>query len=96
MTLEELIEDVLDAYTIDQIKLSPHSYIHQIADDCVPVYNGDRIREWLSLPVESQDVWQDNGHDDGATIVDLMAIDLYYYYFELASLAIDRIMKEGN
>jgi hypothetical protein len=70
--------------------------VHEIADSNCPIYYSEIIAEWQQLPSEYSDTWRDHGHEvtPETTITNLMAIDLYYYYLELANKAFAEISVE--
>jgi hypothetical protein len=55
-------------------------YLGELADSEIPAYTNEIIREWIELPSEFSDRWQELGIASGDTIDRLMAIDLYLYY----------------
>lgn len=60
--------------------------VAEISEDFAPVYNGNIIREWVELPAEYSDRWKEYGYDANRNeggIVQLMAIDLVFYYLEI-------------
>lgn len=53
--------------------------IHELADQAVPIYNSDIIREW-SERSECWDRWADEIGDSDGTIIEQMSRDLYLAY----------------
>lgn len=56
------------------------------ADSYLPVYNSDIIRDWVELPGEDSDRWKEYGYDANRNeggIVELMKLDLWFYYHDL-------------
>jgi hypothetical protein len=68
----------------------------EFADSLTPVYYSEIIGEWSGLPMEKSDTWREHGHEITieSTIINLMAIDLFYYYLELVNKAFDEIKSE--
>lgn len=88
--------------TIDEIK----AYIKEdwlgfnedstisLADELIPVYYNEIIQEWLNLPMDSQDTWQDTEITEDTAITQLMAIDLFNYYLSTVEVAYQQLKEE--
>jgi hypothetical protein len=72
----------------------PEDRLNEMADSAVPVYTNEIISEWVDLPFDSRDRWQDFGADSNATITHLMALDLLVYYQELFSQTYFELTKD--
>jgi hypothetical protein len=96
-TLEEIKNIIRER--LDEIAVSnePEENLPYLADEQVPIYYSDTIKEWLELPNEYMDRWKDYGYDanknDGG-ILSLMNIDLNFYYLEMFDIAWEEIQKE--
>jgi hypothetical protein len=56
--------------------------LHQLADDLVPIYYSDLVQEWIELPIDHRDTWEPDQALGQTSITNLMAIDLYNYYYK--------------
>lgn len=90
-TYNEIKQELLNEY-----EHATEDTCHEIADSNTPVYYSDIISEWQALPSEYSDTWREHGHETTpeTTITQLMAVDLYYYYHELAYRAYQEIQDE--
>jgi hypothetical protein len=68
--------------------------VYQLADDLVPVYYDQIIEEWLQLPMDHQDTWQDTEVSEDTAITQLMAIDLFNYYLKAVEQAYYDLKRE--
>lgn len=93
ITYEEIKENLLNDYDKENLT---EDVIHEVADNCCPVYYSDIISEWQALPSENSDTWQDYPITRDTTITSLMAVDLYEYYYQLADKAYREITEEDN
>lgn len=62
--------------------------VAEIAEGFAPVYNGEIISEWTHLPADYSDRWKEYGYDANRNeggIIQLMAIDLAFYYLEIGA-----------
>jgi hypothetical protein len=96
-TKEEIKKELLD--NIEQLKDNPHAedLVADFADGYVPIYNNRIIEEWVALPMEDSDQWKEYGYDtqrNGGGIIDLMQVDLIFYYLQLANEAWEEIKTE--
>ena len=96
-TKEEIKKELLD--NIEQLKDNPYAddVVAEFADGYVPVYNNQIIQQWVALPMEDSDQWKEYGYDterNEGGIIQLMAIDLVFYYLMLATEAWDEIKTE--
>lgn len=71
------VEDELEQLTESPY---PEDLLYQFADSEVPIYYGDIVKEWLELPFDDTDRWQELGANADTTIYKLMQIDLLLYY----------------
>lgn len=77
--------DILD--NREQFESDPNRAINEMADALCPIYTADIIAEWTELPSEHSDRWTELASGAEQTITQLMATDLYLYYFDLVSRA---------
>lgn len=67
------------------------------ADGFVPVYYSDILKDWTEMPSEYADQWKEYGYDtqrnDGG-IMNLMQIDLVFYYLQLTQEVWEEIQNE--
>lgn len=71
--------------------------VSQISECFAPVYNSDIIREWTELPMDYSDRWKEYGYDANRNeggIIQLMAIDLVFYYLEIGQEAWAEVQVE--
>ena len=68
--------------------------VYQLADSLVPVYYDQIIQEWLQLPMDHQDSWQDTEVSADTAITQLMAIDLFNYYLKAVDLLYYQLKEE--
>jgi hypothetical protein len=60
--------------------------VAEIAEGFAPVYNSDILKEWTELESDYCDRWKEYGYDANRNeggILQLMAIDLVFYYLEI-------------
>jgi hypothetical protein len=101
---EEVKNQLLEE--IEQLKTAtyPDDLVAEIAEAMVPVYYREILIEWLELETEHQDQWKEYGFDtqkNEGGILDLMLIDLSFYYLHTAQDAWIEIknelqLQEGN
>lgn len=96
-TRQELKQEILD--NIGQFTGNPYAedLLHEFADSVTPIYDFDVIGEWVTLPNEYCDTWQDTGITGG--IAKLMQVDLYNYYWQQLHdvwLEIKEELEEGE
>lgn len=97
-TREEIKKELLE--NREQIEQSsyPEDLIAEYADGFVPIYNHEIIKDWTELPAELSDRWKEYGYDtqkNEGGIIQLMQVDLCFYYLELAQEIWEEIKKEG-
>lgn len=71
--------------------------VAEISEGFAPVYNANIIREWTELPMEYSDRWKEYGYDANRNeggIIQLMAIDLVFYYLEIGQEAWAELLVE--
>lgn len=77
--------DILD--NREQFEQDAQRAINEMADSLCPIYTADIIAEWTELPSEHSDRWTELSAGAEQTITQLMATDLYLYYFDLVERA---------
>lgn len=84
-TYAEIKDRINESLAELQNHLYPEDVIAEIADSEIPVYNNEVIAEWIELPMDRTDQWQEFGydtqHNDGG-ILELMRVDLAIYYVQ--------------
>lgn len=85
-TIREYIKEDWLGFTEDSV--------YQLADSLVPVYYDQIIQEWLQLPMDHQDSWQDTEVSADTAITQLMAIDLFNYYLKAVDLLYYQLKEE--
>lgn len=84
--------DILDSW--EMLDGASESFIdenlNQWADNAIPIYNNDIMKDWAEMPSEFDDSWQEFGAQADSTIISLMQIDLWHYYQD----AYQRIYQE--
>lgn len=101
---EEIKNQLLEE--IEQLKTAtyPDDLVAEIAEAMVPIYYSEILKEWLDLETMDRDQWKEYGYDtqrNPGGILDLMQIDLVFYYINTAQLAWIEIknelqLQEGN
>jgi hypothetical protein len=96
-TREEVKKYLLDE--IDQLKEAtyPEDMVAEIADSLIPIYYSEIIKEWIRLDSEFMDRWKEYGYDtqkNEGGILQLMQVDLSFYYIETALSVWEEIKKE--
>ena len=81
-TYDQIKAEILD--NLEQLKETPYpeDLLLELADSNTPVYYGEIISEWQSMPSEYDDRWQETEVGPGLMIMQLMQIDLALYYQE--------------
>jgi len=84
-TRETINEELLD--NAEQIReRGGEDGLSEWVDGYCPVYYSDTIQDWREMPNEYCDRWKELGYDanrnDGG-ILQLMAVDVWFYYDEL-------------
>ncbi len=69
----------------------------EYADTSLPVYNGDIISEWQLMPIayDGRGI-EEFGLPAEPTVYSLMLGDLYAYYYDLLTIALDELESETN
>lgn len=81
-------EDIKEGLAPFQGNDYPEDDLHQYADGLVPIYYSEIVQEWTDLDAEYKDQWHELGEaGPDSTIYSLMGIDLYLYYYDLATRA---------
>lgn len=100
---KDIKEDILDSWEF--LKDGNDDFINQNltqwANQAVPVYTNDIIKDWTEMPTEFDDAWQEFGHyswlsekhKKARTIVELMTIDLTLYYEAAYRRVYEQIVK---
>ena len=71
-------------------------FIVGFAETEIPIYYNEIIDQWIELPEEYRDTWQDYGTSDNTKIYDLMSRDLFNYYTDRTSELLDLIRRQTN
>lgn len=93
-TYAEIKKDLLDNWETITDSTWPEDYLDEFADGYIPVYTNEIIKDWQEMPSEFDNFWQDYGITKDTTIPDLMKIDLFNYYRNLAQTAYNEILTE--
>jgi hypothetical protein len=93
-TNQELKQEILD--NIEQFTGNPYAedLLNQFADSVTPIYYSDIIKEWMELPSDHCDTWQDMEIMPNTGISQLMQYDLYNYYLAQLSTVWEEIKEE--
>jgi hypothetical protein len=86
--------ETIKGYIKEDWKTFTEDSVYQLADDLVPVYYDQIIEEWLQLPMDHQDSWQDTEVSADTAITQLMAIDLFNYYLKAVDLLYYQLKEE--
>ena len=97
-TREEIKKELLD--NREQIEQSayPEDLLDEYADGFIPVYNHEIIKDWIEMGSEYCDRWKEEGYDtqrNEGGIIQLMAVDLAFYYLEITREIWEEIQKES-
>ena len=89
--MKEEITTALSYSTLEEIE----DRSGELIDSYIPVYNNRIIEEWQAMPSEydnrgAEELGAQQGHD----IISLMTLDLYLYYSDLFSEAMEEIKQE--
>ena len=68
----------------------------EFADGFVPVYYNEIIKDWVEMPSDWNDSWQDHGVSQEEGILKLMAADLFFYYLDTTNRAWQEILEEAE
>lgn len=74
----------------------PTDLLSEYADSACPIYTSEIIAEWVAMPSEFNDAWQDYGDSGDKGITDLMQVDLYNYYSHLYNTAYNQLADEKD
>lgn len=98
LTTKKVIKEmILSEYEINEPFHFIDDTLNEIADSLVPVYNSEVISEWVELPNEFTDTWQEHGFtSEKQTIVSLMTMDLWAYYNTLVRQVWDELQEKGD
>lgn len=85
---EEILSALKSGEVLDQIKDRSGEFV----DGWLPIYNNEIIQEWQAMPSEYDNRGaQELGADSSLGIVGLMNLDLYLWYSDLFSEAIEEV-----
>ena len=70
--------------------------IQEIGDGFTPIYYADIIKDWQAMPSEYGDAWQELGELEHKGIMELMQIDLEFYYQAMTNNAYTELMEEAE
>jgi len=89
--MKEEIATALSYSTLEEIE----DRSGELIDSYIPVYNNRIIEEWQAMPSEydnrgAEELGAQQGHD----IISLMTLDLYLYYSDLFSEAMEEVKEE--
>lgn len=89
--VEEIRTDLTNGEELDEIK----DRSGEIVDGYLPVYYNRIVEEWKEMPAEYNDRgWAELGGGGEFTIYTLMTLDLYLYYTDLFTEAVEEV--EGS
>ena len=71
----------------------PEDQAGEYADSAVPIYYYQIIQDWNSLDSEDQNRFSEMTDELPDRIEDLMKLDLYLYYFNAYSMAINELLE---
>lgn len=95
-TLDEIIKELKTSIAYGEELQSIRDNQGQWVDGYLPIYNNQIIDEWKEMPNEYDNRGaQELGHMEEVTIIGLMSLDLYLYYSDLVSQALDAIESEA-
>ncbi len=90
--MKEEIREGLKYSTLEEIE----DRAGEIIDSHLPIYNNQIVEEWQTMPSEYDNRGAvELGHlDQEINIINLMTLDLYLYYSDLFSKAMEEIKQE--
>ena len=93
-TYEEILRQVRES--ADELREAryPEDLIREAADSECPIYNNEILAQWYDLDPEYWDMWQEVGANKDSTILQLMMVDLYFYYDAMFSKAWAEVQEE--
>jgi hypothetical protein len=96
-TLTEIIEELRTAIANGEELEDLRDNSHEWVDGYLPIYYNRIVEEWQEMPSE----YNDRGHTElgmgeEINIYNLMSLDLYMYYSDLVSEALDELEKEAE
>jgi hypothetical protein len=71
----------------------PDDELTELVDSDLPIYNSEIVYQWSKLPSEFENELIGNV-DKGTTIYNLMSFDLYDFYKDVYSKALEEIKEE--
>ena len=71
----------------------PEDELIELVDSDLPIYNSEIVYQWAKLPSEFENELIGNV-DKGTTIYNLMSFDLYDFYKDVYSQALEEIKEE--
>jgi hypothetical protein len=94
-TLDDMIKEIKQELTngveLDELRDNSGEWI----DGYLPVYNNRIIEEWQNMPSDYDDRGAaELGLSQEISIINLMSLDLYLYYGDLFSQALDAVESE--
>lgn len=96
-TLTEIIEELRTAIANGEELEDLRDNSHEWVDGYLPIYYNRIVEEWQEMPSE----YNDRGHTElgmgeEINIYNLMSLDLYMYYSDLVSEALDELEQEAE
>ena len=89
--MKEEIRESLKYSTLEEIE----DRAGEVIDSHLPIYNKDIIEEWQAMPGDYDNRGASElGIPGEISIISLMQLDLYLYYSDLFSQAMEEIKKE--
>jgi hypothetical protein len=95
-TLKDMIEEIKREiasgnYELDEIR----DNFHEFVDGYLPIYNNRIVEEWQSMPSEYDNRGAaELGAGEHIDIINLMSLDLYLYYSDLFTEALNDVETE--
>lgn len=94
---EGIKEELLENYEQLSSSFDEEIAVSEFAEQFVPVYNNEIIKDWIALPEEHSDKWKELGYDANRNpggIIQLMQMDLLFYYMETTQDLWAEVKKE--
>jgi hypothetical protein len=94
---EEIKKILLEGIDLLKETSYPEDTVTEVADSLIPIYYSEIIKEWIYLDSEFMDRWKEYGYDtqkNEGGIMQLMQVDLSFYYIETALSVWEEIKKE--
>ena len=95
-TQDEITKEIQEARAYILAHKHPEDFAGEYADSALPIYYSEILEEWCDLPDEYSNRFSEMTDTLPDRIEDLMRTDLYLYYYNFYSGAIQAIIDERD